>query len=255
MRYVLVFLVALFLFSCAKFPEEEIKKAKLEIENLYYQELPNYLPEDWDQIRNIWIKLEEVEQERDRDKALRWTYYANYKVSYILEKLEAKKRELEEKRLYELKLLKEEEEKKEKETKEEEKREDISKPPIAEKEIKEKGKRKTKSQEEIRFKIEKIYPSFYTVKEGEALDDISAYPFIYNDSQYWPLLYKYNRNQIRDPKKLHAGQILKVPRNISLDEIYKARQEAGVKNFKNLPKNAFTPEKYKKLIDELLMED
>ncbi len=254
MRFLAFFVILLVLSSCAKFPEEDIKRIKLEIENLYYQDLPEYLPDEWEQIRNIWITLDEVEKERDRINAQRLSLYANYKLEIILQKLEEKKREIEEKRQKVIEKIREEERlKAEQEAK---KKEEIALiPPPAEPAKEEKRKKKAKTLEDIRFKLEKRYPTFYTVKEGESLEDIAAYPFIYNDAAYWPLIYKYNRNQIRDPKRLYPGQILKIPRNVTLEEIYRARQEAGVKNFKALPKNAFTQERYKLLTEELLSEE
>ncbi len=255
MKFLLFIIMLIMLSSCAKFPEEEIKRVKLEIENLYYQDLPEYLPHDWEQIRSIWIALDEVEKERDRLNAQRLVLYANYKIELIIQKLDAKKKEIEEKRQRVLEKIREAERLREEEIakKKEETIQEIIQPtePVRE----EKKKKKSRTFDDIRFKLEKRYPTFYTVKEGESLEDIAAYPFIYNDSAYWPLIYKYNRNQIRDPRRLYPGQILKIPRNITLDEIYKARQEAGIKNFKALPKNAFTYEKYKFLTEELLSEE
>ncbi|MCX7991053.1 MAG: LysM peptidoglycan-binding domain-containing protein [Proteobacteria bacterium] len=255
MRFLFGLLLVALLFSCAKFPEEELKKTKADIENLYYQDLPEYLPEEWDQIRNIWTKLDDIERERNIDEAQRFLLYSNYKIKTIIESLDAKKREIEEKRLEVIKKIEERKKAEEEEQKQRKAKEELiieSKKP-EERPVEKKKRQKTI--EDVRFKIEKRYPSFYTVKENETLEEISSYPFIYNDGYYWPLLYKYNRNQIRDPKKLYAGQILKIPRNISLEEIYKAREEAGAKNNRSLPKNAFTPEKYKKFIDELLAEE
>lgn len=254
MRLLLALFLLIFLFSCAKFPEEELKKTKIDIENLYYMDLPEYLPEEWDQIRNIWISIDEIERERNTNEAQRFILYSNYKIKTILEKLESKKKEIEEKRLEVLKKIEERKKAEEEELKKKMEQELV----IIEKKPEEKPsekRKKAKTIEDVRFKIEKRYPSFYTVKDKETLEEIAGYPFIYNDGSYWPLLYKYNRNQIRDPKKLYSGQILKIPRNISLDEIYKAREEAGVKNYKVLPKNAFTSERYKKFIEELLMEE
>lgn len=254
MRWFLVIILLVFLFSCAKFPEEELKKIKIDIENLYYQDLPEYLPEEWEQIRSLWLTLDEIERERNISEAQRFILYSNYKIKIVLESLDEKRKEIEQKRSEVIKKIEETKKKEEEEQKKEEQQEQLV---VVEKieEKKPEKKKKIKTIEDVRFKIEKRFPSFYTVKEKETLEEISSYPFIYNDSYYWPLLYKYNRNQIRDPKKLYQGQILKIPRSISLEEIYKAREEAGAKNFRSLPKNAFTPDKYKKFIEELLAEE
>jgi hypothetical protein len=67
-------------------------------------------------------------------------------------------------------------------------------------------------------------PTRYTVRRGETLPQISARTEIYNDSSLWPLIYRANRDQIRDPKRLWPGQIFTIPRNISRDEADEARR-------------------------------
>ncbi|MCX7769842.1 MAG: LysM peptidoglycan-binding domain-containing protein [Proteobacteria bacterium] len=260
MRKILIcfFLV---LFSCAPFPKEEIAKTKLEIEGLYYADLPKYLPQDWLLLKELWQKLEEVEQIKNREEAYRLNYYINYKISQIEEKLNAKKREEEEK-IRQAKILLEEA-KREEEKKEELKdtsSSEVKKSEITMEEQQEQKKiaslpKQKKTLEDIRYKIEKRLPSFYTVKEEDTLEKIAELPFIYNDKYYWPLIYKYNRDQISNPKRLYKGQILKIPRNITMDEIYKAREDAGAISPKNIPKRAYTPDKYKQIVNELLMEE
>jgi nucleoid-associated protein YgaU len=45
-------------------------------------------------------------------------------------------------------------------------------------------------------------PTSYTVRRGETLPQIAARNEIYNDASLWPLIYRANRDQIRDPKQL-----------------------------------------------------
>ena len=66
----------------------------------------------------------------------------------------------------------------------------------------------------------------YTVRRGETLPQIAAKPEIYNDMALWPLIYRANRDQIRDPYQLWPGQTLKVPRNFSREEALEARRQA-----------------------------
>lgn len=68
--------------------------------------------------------------------------------------------------------------------------------------------------------------SSYTVKPGETLWQISARPEVYDDDLLWPLLYKSNRDQITDPRKIYADQELTVPRKFSSDDAEAARKEA-----------------------------
>ncbi len=255
-------LLIIFFFSCASFPKNEIARTKLEIEGLYYAELPRYLPDDWALIKEIWQKLEEVEKSGNVEEAYRLYYYANYKISQIDEKLTIAKKEEEEKIKQAIKAIEKEKLKnnKEYEEKKDQKNDSLSKSDIT-MEVTQNTKviasipKQRKTTEEIRNIIEKRFPSFYTVKEDDSLEKIAELPYIYNDKYYWPLIYKYNRDQISNPKKLYKGQILRIPRNISIEEIYNARKEAGAQNPKSLPKRAYTPEKYKQMINELLLED
>lgn len=55
-------------------------------------------------------------------------------------------------------------------------------------------------------------PATYTVRRGETLPQIAGRTEIYNDASLWPLIYRANRDQIRDPKRLWPGQVLVIPR-------------------------------------------
>jgi hypothetical protein len=67
-------------------------------------------------------------------------------------------------------------------------------------------------------------PAVYTVRRGETLPQISARSEIYNDSSLWPLIYRANRDQIRNPKQLWPGQVLRIPRHFSRDEALEAKR-------------------------------
>jgi nucleoid-associated protein YgaU len=69
----------------------------------------------------------------------------------------------------------------------------------------------------------------YTVRRGETLPQIAARTEIYNDSSLWPLIYRANRDQIRDPKQLWPGQILKIPRHFSREEALEAKRYSSKK--------------------------
>jgi len=90
------------------------------------------------------------------------------------------------------------------------------------------------------------YPVVYVVKKGDTLPSIAARHEIYNDSFMWPLIYKANRDQIKDPKVLYTGQDLKVPREMSTEDIIEARREAGAPEPDKIPKDAYTPKGKKK---------
>jgi nucleoid-associated protein YgaU len=59
----------------------------------------------------------------------------------------------------------------------------------------------------------------YSVVRGDNLWDISGKSDIYGDSYQWPLIYKANRDQIKDPDLIFPGQNLSIDRNASAAEI------------------------------------
>ena len=69
----------------------------------------------------------------------------------------------------------------------------------------------------------------YTVRRGETLPQIAARNEIFNDSSLWPLIYRANRDQIRDPRQLWPGQVLKIPRHFTRDEALEAKRYSGKK--------------------------
>ncbi|MDX2494072.1 MAG: LysM peptidoglycan-binding domain-containing protein [Desulfuromusa sp.] len=64
------------------------------------------------------------------------------------------------------------------------------------------------------------------VQAGENLATIAARVEVYKDALLWPLIYKANRDQIKDPTMIFSGQTLLIPRDKSRDEVEAARQEA-----------------------------
>jgi len=68
--------------------------------------------------------------------------------------------------------------------------------------------------------------SSHTVKRGESLPLIASQPEVYGDRNLWPLIYRANRDQIRDPRQIWPGQVLRVPRNLGRDDFSEARHYA-----------------------------
>ena len=58
-------------------------------------------------------------------------------------------------------------------------------------------------------------------------------------------IYKANRDQIKDPKVVYVGQDLKIPRDITVEEIIEARREAGAPEPEKIPKEAYVPRRKK----------
>ena len=67
-------------------------------------------------------------------------------------------------------------------------------------------------------------PVHHTVKRGESLPFIALQPEIYNDRNLWPLIYRANRDQISNPKHIWPGQVLRIPRNPSREDLNEARR-------------------------------
>ncbi len=61
-------------------------------------------------------------------------------------------------------------------------------------------------------------PMIHKVVKGECLWAISSYKEIYNDPFMWPLIYKANKDKIKDPDLIFPGQILDINRDYSYSE-------------------------------------
>mgnify|MGYP001827756384 FL=1 len=59
----------------------------------------------------------------------------------------------------------------------------------------------------------------YTVVRGDNLWNISGKSDIYGDPYQWPLIYKANRSQIKDPDLIFPGQNFSIDRSASSAEI------------------------------------
>jgi len=94
--------------------------------------------------------------------------------------------------------------------------------------------------------LEKRFPSVYLVRKGETLADISAKKLVYGDSYLWPILYKSNRDQIRDPQYIFPGQKLSIPRELTLEDLEAARKQAGAPANYTPPPDTYDPSQYQK---------
>lgn len=98
---------------------------------------------------------------------------------------------------------------------------------VAEKQRIEEEKRR--AEEEARRAAEeelKRHPREWTVVKGECLWKIAGYEKIYSDPFQWPLIYKANQAQIKDPDLIYPGQVFAIPRDVSDDEIQQAIKDA-----------------------------
>lgn len=56
-------------------------------------------------------------------------------------------------------------------------------------------------------------PTTHVVKKGECLWYIAGYEEIYGNPLKWPLIYKANKDKIKDPDLIYPGQVLTIPRD------------------------------------------
>ncbi len=68
----------------------------------------------------------------------------------------------------------------------------------------------------------------HVVAPGDSLWSIAAQPDVYDDSYLWPVIYKFNRDQIADPALIYPEQRLVIPVRIDEETRRAARLEAGV---------------------------
>ncbi|WP_223910559.1 LysM peptidoglycan-binding domain-containing protein [Geobacter sp. AOG1] len=83
-----------------------------------------------------------------------------------------------------------------------------------------------KKAEKVRQQREKPLPSYHTVKRGESLPQIASQQDVYNEANLWPIIYRANRDQISDPRHIWPGQVLRIPRNATREDIQEARRYA-----------------------------
>lgn len=68
--------------------------------------------------------------------------------------------------------------------------------------------------------------TLHVVRPGESLWTIAAQRQVYGDALQWPLIYKANRDQIKDPRQIYPKQELTIPRDVTPREIEDAREMA-----------------------------
>lgn len=67
----------------------------------------------------------------------------------------------------------------------------------------------------------------HVVERGETLWSIAAQSDVYADPFLWPVIYKFNRDQIQDPARIYPSQLLQIPIHVDSEARAAARAEAG----------------------------
>jgi hypothetical protein len=76
------------------------------------------------------------------------------------------------------------------------------------------------------YRAPAVQPERYAVQRGDTLWGISGREQIYQNPFMWPLIYKANSQQIRDPELIFPRQIFVIPRNYTPEEAAAAIQRA-----------------------------
>jgi Uncharacterized protein containing LysM domain len=91
--------------------------------------------------------------------------------------------------------------------------EDIAKVPRFQQDFAEIDSRIDMLQENM-YPYGEYYEDEYTVVKGDYLVNISGYEHIYNDPAKWGIIYRANRDQIKDPDLIYPNQVFKIPRGL-----------------------------------------
>ncbi len=67
----------------------------------------------------------------------------------------------------------------------------------------------------------------HVVAPGDSLWSIAAQPDVYDDPYLWPVIYRFNRDQIVDPAQIYPEQTLVIPIDLDAQTKARARAEAG----------------------------
>lgn len=217
LRTSLLFFLLLLLAGCASAPLRELQNARKAVARAYAEEAPRYASREYQGARTALEDGESLVRRGDYQLAAKALVYAETHGRQAASEARQEKTRIEQERLryyQELVHL-----------------EQPPPPPEAEKKPKkEKVATPAPSPPSPPAKPEPVPKkppvSRYTVANGETLWTIAARRDIYVDALLWPLIYKANRDQIKDPRQIYPGQVLNIPRDVSAAEKEEARETA-----------------------------
>lgn len=228
MFYRLLLIVALTSlgWGCVKVPVESLESAREVVARAYAVGASQYAPGEY-QLASSALQAAELQvKSGEHRKAARTLELAqrygeealNLATKHKQELLATQKKIEEEERLIELEKQRELKRQKELEQQERKRQKKIVKP--------EPKKPAPVVKKKVAAIAEPVLVDKVEVQPGENLATIAGRQEVYNDPMLWPLIYKANRDQIKDPKEIFLGQILVIPRDKTRDEEGAARQEA-----------------------------
>lgn len=228
-RWFAIFSAALLLAACAKPPRQELDATEYLVVRAYNFQAFAYAPEEY---RAALAALEDgrrlntLGKYRAAREALAFARQHALR-AYTLTEL-GKEREIVE---AELRRVAEEEARRKAEEEARRRIEEEARRRAAEAEARRKAEEETRRAAEARMLTQ------YRVGGNDTLASIAALVGVYNDPLLWPLLYQANRDQIKDPRQIHVGQVLKIPRGLSATDLDAARQKAREAGLFGIPQN------------------
>ncbi len=222
LRLPLLLLLLLVLAGCGGHDPVWRMKAQLMLLQLQHEQAEQVLPDDYDSVCSTFQQGERIAvEDGDDEQADRQFVLAYQKGQLLQSELEQLRIRLKEEALQKVIEERAQREEEERARFEAEQQELLEQRAAALKQLKSSKKNGQESGAAV-----PAPPASYTVRRGETLPQIAARPELYNDAALWPLIYRANRDQIRDPYQLWPGQVLKIPRNFSRDEALDARRLA-----------------------------
>lgn len=214
---ILFFIFVLLVSACAKPPVEQLVAARELVAHAYASGASQLAPVAYQYASEALHEAEEhLKHKRYDDAEISLALAKNYSQKAVAQTLKAKQKREEEKKAAEQKRLAEEQARVE----------ELNK--LREEQLRKKAEEKKLNPIVVKKKVpeQPKLAAKVVVLAGENLQDIAARSEVYDDGFLWPLIYKANRDQIKNPKEIFPGQEFLVPRDKSLEEISAARKEA-----------------------------
>lgn len=236
LKYPLICLIVLlFAAGCARPPLVELESVRGVVDHAYASGAARFAPGEYQLANSAMIAAEQLVRTGEYSKALRTLElarrYSSEALSITLERKNQIARE--QKLLADLKRqeeLRQEEERQRLEAEQQRRRRELAEQRATElKQVAVEEQRKKRVVAVVPKKPDPVKPQRVDrirVTPGDNLATIAARVDVYEDPLLWPLIYRANRDQIKDPKEIFAGQVLIIPRDKDQEEIETARQEA-----------------------------
>jgi nucleoid-associated protein YgaU len=229
-RWLILFSVILLLSACAKPPRQELDATEYLVARAYAFQAPSYAGEEYQAAVSALEDGRRLIAERDFPAAQTALTYARQHAlrAYGVTEMAKARKAVE----AELDRLTEEDAGRKAEEETRRKAEEETRRKAAEEEA------RRRAEVEARKVTESRSFTDYRVGSNETLASIAALPGVYGDPLLWPLLYQWNRDQIKDPRQIHVGQVLKIPRGLMASDLELARQKAREAGLFDLPQSS-----------------